>query len=158
MSQTTRRALLIGMTAALASCGSFRTSRLNPRNWFGGSRARGVSLDAQARAEAADGRPVVDQITDLTIEPVQSGAILRATGLPPQQGHYDGELVEVTPPDGDPGTLIYVFRLAGPWGPSRVSTPQSREVVVAEYLTHRKLAGVRRIVVEAERNSRTLSR
>jgi hypothetical protein len=160
MSQTTRRALLLGMvsTAALAGCGRIGESKLNPRNWFRRSRRNRVTLSPEALAEAADGRGVVDQVISATIEPVHGGAILRATGLPPVQGFFDGELVPVVVDGGDPSVLVYVFRIAGPWGEGQVSTQVSREVIVAKFLSLNTLEGVREIRIEGERNSQILNR
>jgi len=153
-----RRIFLVGLAGAVASCGRLKDTKLNPRNWFGRSRANRVRLSPDQLAEVADTRGVVDQILTLAIEPTKGGAIIRATGVPPVQGYFDGELVPVTLENADPSELVYVFRIAGPWGEKRVSTQASREVVVAVFLSNIKLEGIRRITVEAAQNSRTLSR
>ena len=153
-----RRIFLVGLAGVtLASCGRLQDSRLNPRNWFGRSRVNRVKLSPQELA-AVDTRGIVDQILTLAIEPTKGGAIIRATGVPSVQGYFDGELVPVTRENADPAELVYVFRIAGPWGEKRVSTQESREVVVAVFLSNIKLEGIRRITVEAAQNARTLSR
>ena len=101
-------ALLLS-TLVLTGCATVRDSRVNPFNWFGKARSAPI---AQSSAQANplipqtssifsrkrnsnavyNGRPV-DQITDLTIERVPGGILLRATGLAARQGLYDVQLV-----------------------------------------------------------------
>ncbi|MEZ5796544.1 MAG: hypothetical protein R3D63_03060 [Paracoccaceae bacterium] len=50
------------------------------------------------------------------------------------------------------------FRIFLPIDRAAVSTPQSREVVVALYLSNIKLEAVREIVVQGETNARTARR
>ena len=88
-----RLSLTLALTAVmvLTACGSMRESRLNPLNWFGGSReAQADEFGIPATLEA---RPLVDQVLSMSIEQTPYGAIVRATGLSPNQGHYDAELV-----------------------------------------------------------------
>ncbi|MEO8531565.1 MAG: hypothetical protein ABI459_10090 [Deltaproteobacteria bacterium] len=153
-----RRIFLVGLAGAtLASCGRIKDTKLNPRNWFGKSSARRVKLSPEELA-AVDNRGIVEQISTLSIEPTKGGAIIRATGVPPVQGYFDGELVPVTLENADPAELVYVFRVDGPWGEKRASSQASREVVVAVFLSNIKLEGIRRITVQTAQNSRTLSR
>ena len=70
--------VLAGLT--VSACGSWRESRVNPRNWFG--RAEPVQQE-QLITDVEDPRALVPQITDLVIERTPDGAIVRATGLPP---------------------------------------------------------------------------
>jgi hypothetical protein len=157
-----RRPLVAAMIAllALSACGGFRDSRLNPLNWFGRSEARATDVAARAAFERpADPRPLVDQVTAMMIERVPGGAILRATGLPPTQGHWDAELVEVRRgAEDDPATLTFDFRLAPPPWRTNTGPPRSREVVVATFLTDNKLSGIRVIVVRGARSERVVRR
>ena len=160
-------ALVIAATV-LTACGTVRDSRLNPFNWFGGSREVAVEADAGPRNplmpsrnrllaredEVYAGVPI-DTVTGLEIERTLSGAILRATGVARQQGPYD---VRLTPqqPDGVPveGVLSYSFDVVYPRTPRPVGTERSRRVVAAVSLTHDELEGVRVIRVLGARNAR----
>lgn len=166
-----RATLLAGLalTLTLSACGSVRESRLNPFNWFGRSEASRVA-EARTVAERADPRPLVDQVTAMSIERLPGGAILRATGLPPTQGFWDAELVpvpQVSETRGADGTvtrmidrsvLVFDFRLAPPPYAARQGTEWSREVEVATYLTDNDLAGVTRVVVRGARTERMARR
>ncbi len=149
-----RVALLLALSfgVALSGCGSVRESRLNPFNWFGRAEPAAVAVaETTDPAVAADGRQLVAQVTDLTVEPTRGGAIVRATGLPPTQGYWEAELVarEV---DED-GVLIYDFRVFPPPGPRPASTPRSRQITAAAYLSDFKLGSISRITVQAAGNA-----
>lgn len=150
--------VIVGM---LAGCG-LGASRLNPFNWFSGSTSQptGPSLIPEEGRVAAvqDLRPLMDQVTELVIERNPGGAIIRARGLPPEQGFYDGELVSLS--DGEPvdGVLEYQFRVRPPVRPTRVSTVQSREIVVGLFVSNQTLENVREIRVVAKRNTRATRR
>ena len=100
------RRVFLSMTGALAlaGCGGFRDSRINPRNWFGRSTSRARDTAAAStggnplipeddesifrrrnREEVYPGTPV-DQITALAVERTSDGAIIRATGQTARQG------------------------------------------------------------------------
>ncbi len=139
----------------LAGCGngggSFG-SGLNPFGWFK-SANRGKMLEARDLPSLPeDPRGLVDQITTLRVERAPGGAIIRATGLPPTQGWWDGELKPVNGEQPVNGALVYRFVIAPPPGFEPVSTPRSRMVVVARFVSDKKLEGVRRIVVQGARN------
>ncbi len=168
-----RAPLLAGLalTLALGACAGVRESRLNPLNWFGRSEARASTVVRGTGLERpADPRPLVDQVTAMTVEAIPGGAILRATGLPPTQGFWLAELVrvdtilETTGADGtvtrvrDTGVLVFDFRLAPPPYQALPGTPVSREIEVATYLTVNDLAGVSRIVVRGLRTERVIRR
>lgn len=140
---------VLALTLMLAGCAAVRESRLNPLNWFG--RSQPVAVVAATPGQVADPRPLAAQITDVTVEPSIGGAILRATGLPPTQGFWEGELV--ARPLDENGVQVYDFRLAPPPGPARVSTPQSRQVVVATFLTDATLAAISGITVQGAANA-----
>jgi hypothetical protein len=160
-----RTPLLAALAALtlLGACGAVRESRLNPFNWFGRSEAREPTLaPAQGYGPAVtDDRALVDQVTLLAIERIPGGAILRAAGLPPTQGWWDAELVAEEDADGtapEPGVLAFRFVVAAPRSPQPASTPVSREVTVATYLSDIRLRDIRQIVVRGGRNERVIRR
>lgn len=151
-----RLSLTLALTAVmlLTACGSMRESRLNPLNWFGGSReAQADEFGIPATIEA---RPLVDQILSMSIEQTPYGAIVRATGLSPNQGHYDAELV--ARPLDENGVLVYDFRLMPPPGPTPAGAQRTREVTVAAHLSKIKLDSIREIVVQGAQNARSSRR
>ena len=151
-----RKPLLAGLLLAMtvSGCAGLRESRFNPFNWFGGAEP------AQATAlpvAPGDPRPLAAQITDLTIDRMPGGAIVRATALPPTQGFWDAELVE-RKDGGDPGTLILEFRMRPPVTPAAISTPRSRAVVAALFVSDIRLAQVGAITVQGATNGLTSRR
>lgn len=151
-----RLSLTLALTAVmvLTGCGSMRESRLNPLNWFGG--AREAQADEFGIPATIEARPLVDQVLSMTIEQTPYGAIVRATGLSPTQGHYDAELV--ARPLDENGVLIYDFRLMPPPGPTPAGAPRTREVTVAAHLSKIKLDSIREIVVQGAQNARSSRR
>ncbi|MCR8723960.1 hypothetical protein [Frigidibacter sp. ROC022] len=141
----------------LTACG-FGQSRFNPLNWFGPSENRVQLIPEGGFTTDNDKRSMIERVTELTIEPVIGGALVRATGLPPVQGYWDGELVSTNDFTPEKGVLLLEFRIAPPVEPTAVSTPQSREVVVGLFLSRQKLDGVREIRVLGLANSRSLRR
>ena len=155
----TRRAVILttAMALVLSGCGVGQ-SRLNPFNWFR-SGPEVETLAAVPLKETRETRPLVAQITQLVIERTPGGAIIRATGLPPEQGWYDAELVNVDR-DGKPidGVLYFGFHARPPLEPTRVSTVQSRELTVATFVSNITLESVREIRVTGSVNSRSARR
>jgi hypothetical protein len=150
----------IALSFALSACGGFRESRFNPFNWFGRSESR-ASSQAEDFLPRTDPRPFVEAVTELAIEPIPGGAILRARGLPPTQGFWAAELVAYEGSAENPvppGTLIFDFRLAPPPVALRQGQPQSREIDVAIYLTDNQLAEIGTIVVRGQRTERVIRR
>ncbi|MFA5538913.1 MAG: hypothetical protein WCZ72_11335 [Gemmobacter sp.] len=141
----------LAMVLFVGACGAARESRLNPFNWFGRS-----EQTAAVAVETADTRPLVEQVVTLAVEPTSDGAIVRATGLPPTQGWWDGALVLYD--SGREDTIAYRFVLAPPSEARRVSTPQSREVTVATHLSRIRLEGIRTITVTGAGNARSARR
>lgn len=149
---------VLALTLTLADCGKIRNSRLNPFNWFGQSRGTAAAA-AVLPGEAADGRQLVREVTTLEVEQSQGGAIIRAAGLPPTQGWWKAELVADN--NGRPdenGVLTYRFLVFQPLDATPVSTPQSRELTAAVFVSDLKLAEVTKIIVQGEANSRTSGR
>jgi len=166
--------LLLATSLTLAACGTIRDSRVNPFNWFGKSQSEPIEqventnplipktggLFARDR-EAADtyaGRPF-EQVTELTIERIPGGAIIRATGLAARQGIYQ---VRLTPENDaeEPVDGVLTYRLEGvrPNSPTPVGARATREVVAARRLTDQTLRAVRSIRVEGVENARVIRR
>ncbi|MEM9341519.1 MAG: hypothetical protein AAGA87_00590 [Pseudomonadota bacterium] len=147
-----RIALVVTLLAVLASCGRIAESRLNPFNWFGRDRAVAA---AELAVVAEDPRPLVSQVTSVTIEQTPGGAILRAVGLPPRQGFWEPALLG---PDRQGDILVFQLRAEMPPTATRVSTQPSRELVVGAFISEQTLAGVREIQVLGAQASRAISR
>jgi hypothetical protein len=147
------------VVTVLADCARLKDSKLNPFNWFKRSeQVEQTLIPPEALAARFDYRDVVDQVLSMSVEQTPGGAILRATGLPPVQGYFDGELVLQPVTEETQGVLVYQFKVHAPYTTTRVSTERSRIVVVALNLTAQKLEGVREIRVEGIRNARSVRR
>lgn len=139
---------ILVLATGLAGCGGFRESRLNPLNWF---RPAEQAFVGELYVRPEDPRALVAEVTDLTVEPHATGAIIRATGLPPSQGYWEAELVAL-PLDAE-GRLVFEFRIFPPPAPLPAGTPRSREITVATSLSTRRLEGVSAIVVQGASNA-----
>jgi hypothetical protein len=153
---TSRLILALACTLILAGCGGFRESRLNPFNWFGRSRA--VEAPVVDTTVAQDGRQLVADVIEMQVDPLPGGAIVRAEGRAPTQGYWDAELVLREGPDADPANPVYDFRIFPPVTPAATSTPQSRQVAVALYLSDVQLARITGITVQGANNARAVQR
>ena len=162
---------------SLSACGAIGESAVNPINWFGKGRAsKAVSEQAQPTnlliAEAKSGLfkmkrdrdaiylgTPIDQVTNLIIERVPGGAIIRATGLTAVQGVFQVQLTPATE-DETPVNGVLTYRLEGIRPPSAraVGSTHTRTVVAARALTDQELSDVRTIRVEAARNAQTSRR
>lgn len=147
------------LVTALTGCSRLAESRVNPFNWFGGSRSEARAAPQVETITVVDRRPLVSQVTALRVERTPGGAIVTAVGLPPSQGYWDAALVPVTP-DGLPqnGAMVYDFRIERPLEFQIEGTPRSREVTVALHLSNIQLAQISRIVVRGQLNERSASR
>lgn len=148
-----RPLLVAPLCLILAGCGGFKESGYNPLNWFGTSQPKETIVLPE---EEQDLRGLVDTVLTLVVEPVPGGAIVRARGQTPTQGWWQAELVPL--PADDTGTLVLEFRLLPPNAATRVSTPQSRQIDVAIFLSNIKLETVREIVVQGASNARSARR
>ncbi|MFE3837469.1 hypothetical protein [Pseudogemmobacter sonorensis] len=144
----------LSLLALVAACGSVRESRLNPFNWFGRSEPRAERVVLPEKP--ADPRSLVSTVLSMEVDRLSSGAIVRATGLPPSQGYWDAELV--AQPVTESGTLVLEFRIFPPVAPQPQGTQVSREVVVATHLSNIRLRDVREIVVQGAENARAVRR
>ncbi|WP_151719961.1 hypothetical protein [Gemmobacter serpentinus] len=149
--------LLAALTLVLftSACGGFSQSRLNPVNWFG--RAEPAAAAPVIPARPADPRALAGQITDLKMEPMPGGAILRATAVMPTQGWWEAELVAVDKEPVD-GKMVYEFRTYPPINQAGVSTPHSRSITAAVFLSDIKLSRINSVTVQGATNGMTTRR
>ncbi|MBY6047635.1 hypothetical protein [Vannielia litorea] len=147
------------LVTALTGCSRLAESRINPFNWFGGSRSEARTAPAVETVTVRDSRQLVGQVTRLSVERTPGGAIITAVGLPPSQGYWDAELVPATP-DGLPrnGVMVYDFRIERPLEFQIEGPPRSREVTVGIHLSNIELASISRIIVRGQVNQRSASR
>jgi hypothetical protein len=87
----------------------------------------------------------------MDIEPVRSGVLVRATGLPPTQGFWDAALVQL-PNDGS-GTLVLEFRVFPPVTPAAEGTKPSRQITAVASITNFNLDGITSIEVKGAQNA-----
>lgn len=172
-------ALLVA-TLTLSACAAMRDSRMNPANWFGDSssepvatqpveasevnplmpreRRPGLFANLREQRELYVGTPI-DQVTDLVIERVPGGAIVRATGVAGQDRVFDVRLTtdndENIPVDG---VLTYQLRGIHPDRGTRTLSPRVRTVTAARRLTDQELAQISVIRVEGLRNAQSTTR
>ncbi len=148
---TPRILVALLVVVGLAGCGS----RLNPMNWFGNDREEQIVVETP-NAAPVDGRQLVTQIASLDVDPTPGGAIIRAVGLPPRQGYWEADLVEVSREDAE---LVFEFRIREPYDPAtRVGEPRSREVYTATAVSRYDLSGIRTITVIGQQNRRSVRR
>ncbi len=146
--------IALGLSALLLSgCGS---SKLNPLNWFGGSKEETVAV--MDNSVLTDNRPLVARVTSFKIDRTPGGAILRAVGLPPTQGYWDAELVAENDGKPEKGVLSFQFHIQKPYDAENAGPPKSREVVVAYFITNNSLQNVRKIRIRGAQNARTVRR
>lgn len=141
------------LAAMVGGCSGYSESGWNPSNWFGGSEPRETIVLPEGET---DGRPLVETVLSLSVEPMPGGAIIRARGQTPTQGWWQAELVPLDLDDA--GALVYEFRIVPPLGTTAVNTPQSRQVDVAIFVSDIKLSNVREIVVQGATNARSARR
>ncbi|MCB1522962.1 MAG: hypothetical protein KDJ23_02595 [Rhodoblastus sp.] len=147
------------LTLVVSGCAKVRDSKFNPVNWFGRSKAVATApANPVVPGRPDDGRLLVDQVTELEVARQPGGAIVRASGLPPTQGWWDAALVPENDGLAVDGVITYRFVVAAPPKAKRVSTPQSRELTAAIFLSDMRLQDVRQIVVVGTQNSRSVRR
>jgi len=170
-------ATLMIATLSLSACSGMQDSRLNPFNWFGNAREapapqtqetnplipgerRGLLGLRQAReaANAYRGQPV-DAVSELVIERVPGGAIIRASGLSQFQNTYDVRLIPANadelPTDG---VLDYQLEAIIPERPIAGGSERQRMIIAARAVTDKQLEGVRAIRVAGVQNARVVNR
>jgi hypothetical protein len=144
-----RALLVLALCTSVAACGS----RLNPLNWFGGEREERITVTETE--QQTDPRPLVAQVTSLSVEPTTSGAIVTARALTERQGYWQPALIEVSRAEGE---VVYEFRAAPPPAGAGTGPEPTREILAATTLGRDDVAGLRRITVMGRTNQRTVSR
>ena len=165
--------VLLVSSLAVSACG-FRDSRINPRNWFGGSRPAPVSAETGEtntlipatrggmfqRPPAVDRSVLLDTVTELRVEPTTSGAIVYASGVASRQGAFGVALVpaddELLPDES--GVLAFAFRATYPNRATPTGSEFSRTVHAAFTISKRDLQRIGTIRVVAAGNARETSR
>ena len=145
---------MLALAMTLTACATVRESRLNPLNWFGSDSSE--ELLTTEPVGDTDQRPLIDQIISLQVDQTPEGAIVRAVGLPPTQGFWKAELVEVE--QDDPTVLAYEFRIVPPIERNPQGTQRSREILVADAVSTAELRGISQIVVAGRQNQRSVNR
>jgi hypothetical protein len=121
----------------------------------------GATIGLFARSRAASvlpDAPLAAQVSDLTVERVQGGALIRATAVSDAVGAFNVSLEPVD--NGVPvdGVLTYELRAFAPSAGSAPMPERARSHVAAVRVSDAGLAGVRVIRVQAERNAATVTR
>lgn len=161
--RTTVYALLIS-TVAISGC----STKANPFNWFGGGSSAPVAAPSENtnalipersglfRSNNEEvvfiGQPL-DTVSNMVLERVPDGIIIRVTGVAALQGFY---AVQLTPENDDEVAVdgVLTYFLQGLQGPSAGSgTPESREVVAARKVSDQTLRNTKTIRVEAKNNA-----
>lgn len=143
----------VGLTA-----GCDGLSGLNPMNLFGPSEDVEMLTPLEAQQFRRDPRPLMDQITDLVIEPSPGGALVRVSGISPTTGFYGGDLLEVNGGEPVGGILTFRFVAAPPPANRAVAPGRTQQVVVAKFVSDAVLQQTSEILVIAERNARAAKR
>lgn len=157
-----RKNLIVFLVAAFTLSGC--SSNLNPFNWFGGdgpddSVTRPVEEKNPLIPEQRGfSRPpdvyqgtTIDVVSDLSLERVPGGLIIRATGQSAQFGAFNAQLTP-TDPDEEPVEGVLTYQLDAEYTPTVASNPDSREVIVARKLTDQQLGDTRTIRVQGLQN------
>lgn len=147
---------LLSLTLAVPACGRIGESRINPMNWFGGSRDERPDLGPTS--DITDNRALVVRVTELSIERTSSGALIRAEGLTRSAGWWDAQLVPEN--NGVPldGVLSFRFVAAAPREPVPDTGERSRTLVVAYPVSTAILEQTSAVVVNGQENSRRARR
>lgn len=154
-------AALLVTTMVLAGCGAVRDSRVNPLNWFGESRSEARSsgrADLGPTSAGVDNRPLVPQVTAMSIERTSSGAIVRAEAVMPSAGWWDPQLMAENFGRAPGGVLTFRFVAAAPRTPVAVPNPAARTITAAVALTQAQLDTASEVVVVGAENSRSARR
>ncbi len=159
--------LMLPLLVLLTACGAgerMKESRLNPFNWFGTSREEKVVVEQPGpereltyAERTGDVRPLVEEVLELHVEQVPGGALVRARGRTLMQGYWQPAL-RVSREDSDNDTLGFRFIAMPPPEDLPEGTPESREILVAQFLSFEVIEGVRDIVVIARTNRRSVRR
>lgn len=157
---------LLIATLFLAGC----STKANPVNWFGNNAPEEdvlepIDADNPLIPDTPGGLfrrdpddipgyqgTTIDVISDLTIEQVPGGILIRATGRSATQGLFNARL---TPQNEDevPEDGMLTYWLQAENRRVGVGAPETREVTVGRKLTDQETTGVRTIRVEGLQNA-----
>ncbi|MEL6609025.1 MAG: hypothetical protein AAFO93_08955 [Pseudomonadota bacterium] len=138
----------VALVLATSGCARLAESSLNPMNLFNRDKAEQPReirplVPEQKVVRVVDARAVAQSLSALEITPVNSGALVRATGSMGTAGAYGAQLVTV---GVEGSTLILALRaFTGGAGGSTVT--------VGRFLSNEELAGVRNIRVTSQTNA-----
>lgn len=160
---------IIVLCLAIAVMGvSACNSRYNPVNWFGGSEElpeEGSSTNPLIPKKSGMSRPEesypgipVASISELKVERVAGGALIRATGVAYVQGAFNVQLQPQNKGEPVNGVLTFDLMAIHPGNGYAGGPDKTREVIVAHSLTDQQLEGVRTIKVVANTNARQARR
>lgn len=139
------------LASGLAGCG-----------WFSSTTATTLEPEGGYLKPEEDGRILAPDIINVTVEQSLSGAIVRATALPPTQGYWSAALIADNDGNAVDGVMTYRFLISPPLADladaRRVMGAESREVTASAFIRGPRLATVRQIVVIGAQNSRSASR
>lgn len=142
-----RFGLAMGCVLTLAGCGGgLGSSSFNPFNWF---RAEEPAEAIVPVAAARDTRPLASRITDIAVDPVPGGVILRARAVA-GRGWYGADLV-LDPARSLGGTLAYTFRATAPEGPGA----SSGALLAGIFISDADLLGISSLAVIGRENGLT---
>ena len=173
---------MLSVVLIAGACATVRESRINPLNWFGSSTSEPAATQT-AEASPQEANPLIPRerprirlgrrnqereledgtlianVSELVVERVPGGAIIRVEGIADRQGVHS---VRLTPADPElrPEDGVLTFRLEGVT-PDRARSggpDRARRVVAAVSLTDQQLGGVRVIRIEGAQNVRTTRR
>lgn len=143
--------LVAALMLALLAAGC--NTALNPINWSGDT-PQSISPEA---TRGVQGRPLVAEVTALSIEPMDGGVIVRATGRPTSQGYWDAALVP-TPREAVDGVMTYRFVANPPVTPMPQGTPWSAGIEAAAFISAYDLDSIREITAISATNQRSSRR
>ncbi len=109
-------------------------------------------LGTNPRTSGVYNGTTIDTISDLTIERVPGGLLIRATGRSETRAPYNARLTPANP-DEVPEDGVLTYQLQAEYVPASGGSARAREVIVARTLTDQELGNTRTIRVEALQNS-----
>ena len=98
-------------------------------------------------------------VSELRIDPTNTGAIIFASGVATRQGAFGAELrPDPSEQNAKNGVLAYTFRVIYPEEPTPQGPERSRTVSDAVNVTAQELEGIRLIRVSGQQNAREARR
>lgn len=156
-----RATLPLLLIAALSTTGCSRiaNSSFNPMNWFGGTASPATTQTAAEigplvpqRTVPFDQRGGIAEVSALRFNRTPDGGILQATGIASTQGQFNAQLVPVSVENGKL-TLAFRVEASSTAASGRANT---RQITVARVFSNADLIGIRSIIVQGARNSRSV--